>query len=43
MKLIIATIALVIATMTMAHLIETTARPDTGRHGIHIFGEEHEH
>ncbi len=42
MKLIIAVIALVLATVTMAHVIEISARPDTGKVGRHVEGE-HEH
>jgi hypothetical protein len=42
MKLTIAVIALVLATISMAHVIEITARPDTGRKGVHVEGE-HEH
>ncbi|HEU4752299.1 MAG TPA: hypothetical protein VFU47_04250 [Armatimonadota bacterium] len=39
---IIALILLVITVIGLAHAIEVTARPDTGREGRHISGE-HEH
>jgi Tfp pilus assembly protein PilV len=39
---IVAMVVLVIAVLGMADLIERTARPSTGRQGVHVQGE-HEH
>jgi hypothetical protein len=39
---VIALVALVITVLGMAHLIEITARPETGRTGQHVEGS-HEH
>jgi hypothetical protein len=42
MKRIVALIALVLFVLGMAHTIEITARPPTGREGVHVEGS-HEH
>ena len=37
-------IVLLLAVVGLAHAIEVTARPDTGKQGQHVAGEsEHEH
>ena len=40
-KQVIALIVLVMVVLGMAHAIEVTARPETGRQGQHVPGEEH--
>ena len=42
MKRIVAMIVLVITVVGLAHLIETTARPETGRQGVRVEGG-HDH
>jgi len=43
MKRIAALVALVIFVIGMAHLIEVTARPETGRHGRTVGADGHGH
>jgi hypothetical protein len=42
MMRIVALIVLLVGVLGMAHLIETKARPETGRQGVHVSGG-HEH
>lgn len=42
MARIIALVIVVLSVLGMAHLIEVTARPNTGRQGVHVEGG-HEH
>jgi hypothetical protein len=41
-KKVVALVVLLIAVLGMAHWIETSARPDTGRTGVEVHGD-HEH
>ena len=43
MKKIIALVSLLIVVLGLAHYIEITVRPDTGRQGVQVQGEEHSH
>lgn len=40
---IIALIVLVVAVIGLAHYIEITARPSTGRIGVRVDGDGHDH
>lgn len=41
MAKIIALIVLLVTVIGLAHIIETTARPNTGKQGIRVEGHEH--
>ena len=40
---IIAVIVLLVTVVGLAHVIEITARPDSGRRGVHVQGEHGGH
>lgn len=41
MAKIIALIVLLVTVIGLAHVIEVTARPDSGRRGVRVEGHEH--
>lgn len=38
---IVALVVLFVSVLGLAHVIEITARPDTGRQGVHVGGHAH--